>query len=1090
MKKINDVEFRSKLDEQLKKRLATNEAESQPLLSIGNPVQTSIITVNEVNVSGSLNREDEPMPTHGRFISLYQNFIYRLTRDDAIQRALLYPFMSEHNLQEPSDESQNRSKRYWPTHTSARLNHPEVPFLLTKAVTGARLITDNVWPLTLLGLLSHDLHRYRTEPDQRYGNTLNGLVFGGLLRGKNLNLSTLSRHLGSGVIHEGWLYWSGITLTTAAPLLMALVYSLAHSRRLNVPQISELQTTVDYLARLEPSFWSDTLAYLWPFSGTAYHGLAAERALLWRNGLPASTQNELLEIIQNLAQRHGGATQLAAIQSLARLADAKPLLARNQPAAKDDILSPLTMLRTLASDKKGRYLARYYAHYQLWTLGKSNNPWVHVGLLPTTLGWSSYVLYAKLRWGETLLQKMATALQTLHEARICRTDGKVWAYQPERADYVCGVCPDWNFVPQSQMNSSQGCVDGLLATERNSRDLLRLMDRVLKPPFFTDLDLSQQPWSNWPVNDWQHLLTKLANSTLPELRVMNLGLPALRPPQADKLQLLDRFLQQIPVQHLDLSRQRLGPQQLQLLLADLPSTVQHLNLADNLLGDEGAAVLSQYLPGLALQSVDLSRNDIGDDGIAELAMVFGQGGLTKLDLSNNQWGALGLDYLAGCMPDTILTELNLSYNDLSLANMQTWGEAVSNSSLIQLSMRQTQLDENQLAAWAPRLAISSGLQKLDLAYNSLSDEGLKHLLLASCEGDLRELDLSYSDITDAGAAHLELYLPVTRWVNLDLSGNQLRLNGLLSLARGLDGSELENLALANMELSDTAVLEFAEMLNATSHKLSGLNLAHNQLSGVAGMALVENLPNNLTRLELQYNQLDDAFTGYLADNLSQRQSLSYLDLSHNLIGPQGAERLAKRLDEATGLTQLRLAQNPLGADGGKSLAGSLISHGAFSTELGKRSLSQDARRAIAKTKAKTALTELDLSGCELDDSAALALCRVQPYTHVSFSTLDLTRNPFKAIDTYNCRPNSNLRLPSFFQPAPSMQRPGQLQTRASQADWHIGFTLGCLSLLGGIVALVYLIYRMLNHCASRSANLDSSMTQADKPISERPNHSF
>ncbi|MDF2866536.1 MAG: RNI-like protein [Gammaproteobacteria bacterium] len=1089
MKKIYDVEFRNQLNAQLKKKFPNQEAEHERLLPIINVEETLLTSVYDINVSDSLNHENKSYHKRGRLISFYQNFIYRLTRDDGIQRALLYLFMSDSNLQKQTDNATSRLKRYWPSHTSARLNHPEIPFLLTKAVTGARLITDNAWPLTLLGLLSYDLHRYQNEPEQRYGNTLHGLWLGGLWPGSNLNLSTLSRHLGSGVIHDGWSYWLGISLAMVTPLLAGLTYSLIHSYRFNVPQITKLQATVDYLAKLEPSFWSNTLAWLWPFSGTAYQVLAAERALLWRNKIASKTQKDLLAGMQDLAQRHGGLTQLAAIRSLAKLTDHKQPIDENPPHTHGSICSPLSMLQMIAEDRDRRHLVRYYAHYQLWTLGESNNPWVHLWWLPPTLAWSGYVLYAKLRLGETLVQKMVTAIQTLHEAHLCHTSGKVWAYQPERADYVCGVCPDWNFVPQSQINHSQGCVDGLLATERDSHDLLRLMDRVLKPPFFTDLDLSQQSWTSWPVNDWQTLLAKLANSSLPKLQVINLSQPALRPPQVDKLQLLNRFLQQTPVQHLDLSRQHLGAQQLQSLLQELPPTVKQLNLADNLLGDEGAAVLSKYLPGLSLESINLSRNNIGDNGIAELAMAFSQTGLTKLDLSANQFGALGLSYLTECMPNTVLTELNLSYNDLSLANLQEWGAAVANSSLIRLALRQTQLYAEQLEAWAPQLGIS-GLQKLDLAYNPFSDEGLKHLLMASCHNDLSELDLSYSDITDNGVAQLERYLIDTRWTHLSLSGNQLGLNGLLSLAQGLNGSELEHLTLANMELGDVAVLAFAEVLNATSHRLSGLNLAHNQLSGGAALALLASLPTQLTRLELQHNRLDDAFATYLADSLSQRKSLTYLDLSHNVIGARGTEWLGKKLDDATGLTRLRLAQNPIGATGGKSLASFLISRGPFSIELGKLSLSQDARRAIAKTRTQTTLTELDLTGCELDDSAALALCRVQPYTHIPFAALGLAENSLKLIDAGNCRSRSNLQRSGFFKPAPSTQRLAQSQTQINQTDWPLGFILGSLSLLGGIVALVYLMYRVANRYAARSSNLASPIIQAEELEFERPSRLF
>ena len=1078
MKTIGDAKLREQLNELLKSKLAADE--QQPLLATGSVEETSVAPSHAINLDDSCNSENEPIQRNSRLTTVYQNLIYRLTRDDIIQRALLYPFMRESNLQKHS-ESPSRLRHYWPIHTSARLNNPEIPLLLNKAVTGARLITDKAWPLTLLGLLSYDLHRYRTQPAQRYGNTLGGLMFGGLLPDSNLNLTTLSRHLGGGIIHEGKWYWLGISLAMMTPLLTALAYSLAHSHRLNVPQIIKLQATIDYLTKLEPSCYSNNLTGLWPFSGTAYHLLAAEHALLWRNGLDIETQNNLLEGIQVLAQRHSGLIQLAAIRSLAQLTQA---MDKNLPQANGTLLSPLDMLQTMVKNKDARLLARYYAHYQLWTLGKSNKPWLHVLLLPPTLAWSAYVLYAKLRLGETLLQKMVTAIQTLRDARACRSSEQAWSYQPERADYVCGVCPDWQWVPQSQMNSSQGCIDGLLATEQNSRDLLSHMNRVLKPPFFTTLDLSRQPWTNWPVQDWQTLLTQIANSSLPELQLIRLSRPVRQPPQHDKLRFFNQFLWQTPVRHLELSGLGLGPRQLSVLLQGLPPTIKRLNLADNLLGDEGAAVLSQYLPKLGLESIDLSRNNLGDDGIADLAKVITRIGLKKLDLSANQFGAMGLSYLTECMPNTTLNKLDLSYNDLSLADLLEWGNAVVNSNLTHLSLRQTRLDPEQLEVLTARLA-SSSLQKLDLAYNSLSDEGLKLLLMGSYGSNLTEVDLSYSDIRDTGAAQLEAYLANTPWKALNLSGNQLGRDGLLSLARGMEASKVEHLALANMKLKDAAVLALAEVLHATNHALNSLNLADNQLSSEAAVVLLANLPANLTRLELQNNRLDDVFASRLAASLSQLTSLTYLDLSHNKIGPQGAELLSKRLGDAISLTQLRLAQNPLGATGGRSLASGLISQGPFSTELGDHSLSQDARRAIARARPQTALTELDLSGCELDDSAALALCPVQPYTHIPFAALDLTKNPLQSMDASNCRPRSHWQTAGFFQPASSMQRLTRSQTRLNPSDWSFGFILASLSSLGGLAILIYLSHRVINGYRARSQHSESLIPQTEQRAFQR-----
>ena len=161
------------------------------------------------------------------------------------------------------------------------------------------------------------------------------------------------------------------------------------------------------------------------------------------------------------------------------------------------------------------------------------------------------------------------------------------------------------------------------------------------------------------------------------------------------------------------------------------TSLQHLDLAHNSLGDSGATMIGPHLASLSsLTLLSLSSNGIGDRG----AMLLGP-------------------HLASL---TSLNHLDISYNSIG---------------------------EEGVTALGPHLASLRTLQHLDIAVNRIDSQGG---IVLGCHlarlSFLRHLDISNNRIGDDGATELGPHLAsLTRLQYLDLRNNGIRGCGLVSL---------------------------------------------------------------------------------------------------------------------------------------------------------------------------------------------------------------------------------------------------------------------------------------------------------------------
>lgn len=190
----------------------------------------------------------------------------------------------------------------------------------------------------------------------------------------------------------------------------------------------------------------------------------------------------------------------------------------------------------------------------------------------------------------------------------------------------------------------------------------------------------------------------------------------------------------------------------------------------------------------------------------------------------------------------------------------------------------------------PTLAGCANLRRLDLARNSINDDGATGLAEAlGTMGSLSCLELDNNSISDAGMQALcQGFLVCTTLKNLNLSSNIMQEEGMTYLKPVLS-------ICTSMEV---------------------LNLSKNNFGRRNAKWLSESLPacTLLRVLNLSCNNLELEGVGYLAETLGRCPCLQTMDLSQNNMGRQGGEHIARLLHRCKALSELDVTWNALGPE--------------------------------------------------------------------------------------------------------------------------------------------------------------------------------
>ncbi|XP_064419072.1 NACHT, LRR and PYD domains-containing protein 3-like [Latimeria chalumnae] len=355
------------------------------------------------------------------------------------------------------------------------------------------------------------------------------------------------------------------------------------------------------------------------------------------------------------------------------------------------------------------------------------------------------------------------------------------------------------------------------------------------------------------------------------------------------------------------------------------SQVEELCLKNTDVQDSGVVVLSGMLknPNCKLSKLILCRNDITEGCCKELASsLLHIPSLKKLDLSNNHFGEAGLALLCVALrePDFRLQNLKLEGNDLTSTCCVDLADALSSNQHLQ----KLNLSYNPLKDQGVNLLVSAlgspdaQLQVLKIKNTSLTKVCCEDI--ASClqsNQSLRALDLSRNKLTDSG---LELLLSgrmTASWKLKKLVLHDCRLSPVFGevLADALrSGWCLQSLEVGHNNLGLGGIQKLCAVLRDHSTKLEILSLLLNNIPSEGckdlAFALTEN--ETLTGLHLGYNRLWDSGIKILSDALrNSRCKISILQLSYVGLSDVGLKDLLLALDRKETLVNLNLSLNQI-----------------------------------------------------------------------------------------------------------------------------------------------------------------------------------
>ncbi|XP_073912059.1 protein NLRC5 isoform X2 [Castor canadensis] len=412
--------------------------------------------------------------------------------------------------------------------------------------------------------------------------------------------------------------------------------------------------------------------------------------------------------------------------------------------------------------------------------------------------------------------------------------------------------------------------------------------------------------------------------------------------------------------------------------------LSHLDLATNLLGDDGLRSLLEHLPQTPISGrLDLSHNNISQEGALHLVetltscprvqaasvnlgpeqnfqIYFSQQEEARvtLRLSECNFGQEHTLRLATGLSQALqLVELTLTHCILDLTQLTTLLSGVRRpAGLLHLRVEEPWVGKvgvpallevcTQASGHVTEISISETQQQLwvqlEFPHQEESPEAMA-LRLTHCDLEthhnllvrqlmtcarLRQLSLSQVNLCDASNASsllLQSLMSLSELKTFRLTSSCVSTEGLTHLASGLGHCyHLEELDFSNSQFTEEGTKMLMAALEGKS-RLKRLHLSH-CLQGSSTLAvLIRGLSHMmlLQCLRLSENSIDDVGCYHLSEALRTTASLEELGLSHNQIEDAGAQHLAAILPGLPKLRKIDLSANRITPVGGAQLVESL-----------------------------------------------------------------------------------------------------------------------------------------------------------------------
>ena len=493
------------------------------------------------------------------------------------------------------------------------------------------------------------------------------------------------------------------------------------------------------------------------------------------------------------------------------------------------------------------------------------------------------------------------------------------------------------------------------------------------------------------------------------------------------VKIIENYHQLNDLKRLNLSRNKLSDKGGELIGCNKSwVNLEELMLRETGIGDKSAVSLGSNYTWKNLKKLDLSQNNIGNEGAISIAGNDVWENLTALNLSSNSIGTQGIVPIITNKTWIRLQNLELIHNPSELEEkdlLQTI-KNIPSTKLEKLTLSGVQLDREllQIIKYSVPESVNeilfgekrygknvlriiannetwTGLKKLDLSYNGITDDVGAEILSNSLWVEIEEINLSWNHLgSKSGKALVEnktwrklkvlilnnnnleeksisLIAENNSWKylqNLDLRSNKIGDEGAAALSKNVLWITLASLDLRGNNIGDKGAAALSKNVSWTT--LTSLDLGENKIGDEGAAALSKNVSwTTLTSLNLYYNNIRVEGAAALSKNVSWI-NLTSLNLSMDNIGDEGAAALSKNVSWTT-LSSLNLYYNFIGAEAAAALSKNVSWINLTSLNLARNNIGDKGAAALSKNVSWTSLTSLDLGENKIGDEGAAALSK-------------------------------------------------------------------------------------------------------------------
>ena len=250
------------------------------------------------------------------------------------------------------------------------------------------------------------------------------------------------------------------------------------------------------------------------------------------------------------------------------------------------------------------------------------------------------------------------------------------------------------------------------------------------------------------------------------------------------------------------------------------TTLKTLDLTDVQLNDASISSLIQNISAWSVETLILTKNQVSDFGFIQLitALANQPTKIKELILANNQITSYGLGIVSPLLARTGLENLSLAGNKIDITGFTTLVGHLAESTIKILSVAYNNLGDQAGTVLAAAYANQTlPLGEIDLTAVGLADNGTQAFFAGCVNSTVSIVRIAGNSITDVSASAIAAYIDSKLSQVLDLRNNQLTLNAIKIIAKVLPGSLLKEFYVDGNLLEGSAPAIVANLISATPH---------------------------------------------------------------------------------------------------------------------------------------------------------------------------------------------------------------------------------------------------------------------------------